>query len=322
MSELSAKKHKALKLGAAAIGITGCAGIIMNRLVLTRASKKISEMGEKHEAKKNAGAPVPEKDLLRQQSEAWYEAQEKSHVVLSNKSGKHLHGFVLEAPEKTHKWALVVHGYTSNALGMSDYALGYSKMGFNILLPILRGHDISEYRNITMGWLDRLDMLYWIDYILKLDPDAEIVLHGVSMGAATVMMTTGEALPENVKCCVADCGYSSVWDEFKNELSATYKLPAFPVLYAADAATKIIGGFGFKEASSIEQLKKSKTPTLFIHGENDAFVPYRMLDLNYNAAACEKEKLSIPDAEHAESCRVHPEIYWPEVERFVSKYIK
>ena len=72
MSELSAKKHKALKLGAAAIGITGCAGIIMNRLVLTRASKRISEMREKREAKKNAGAPVPEKDLLRQQSEALF----------------------------------------------------------------------------------------------------------------------------------------------------------------------------------------------------------------------------------------------------------
>ncbi len=322
MNILKRKKHTLLKVATAATAASAGAGIVLNRLVLTRASKKISEYGDARAIKKNGEPELLPKDLLRKQSEEWYEAHEKTHITITNGEGKHLNGFIINADESTHRWAITVHGYTSTAIGMSEFAQFYNGLGYNVLLPVLRGHDISEHRNITMGWLDRLDMLYWIQHILSIDPKAEIVLHGVSMGAATVMMTTGEKLPENVKCCVADCGYSSVWDEFSNELKNTYHLPKFPTLYSASLATKLISGFSFKEASSVKQLKKSVTPTLFIHGEKDAFVPYRMLDLNYNAASCEKEKLSIPDAEHAESCRVHPEIYWSEVERFVSKYIK
>lgn len=322
MNLLKTKKHTLLKATAVGAAVTLGSGLVLNRLVLTRASKKINEYNDAREIKKNGTPELLPKELLRKKSEEWYDATEKTHITVTNGEGKHLNGFVINAPEETHRWAITVHGYTSNPLGMSEFAQFYNSLGYNVLLPVLRGHDISEHRNITMGWLDRLDMLYWLQYIISTDADAEIVLHGVSMGAATVMMTTGEKLPANVKCCVADCGYSSVWDEFANELKATYHMSKFPILYSASLVTKLISGFTFKEASSVNQLKKSTTPTLFIHGEKDAFVPYHMLDLNYNAAACEKEKLSIPDAEHAESCRVHPEIYWSEVKRFVSKYIK
>ena len=41
---------------------------------------------------------------------------------------------------------------------------------------------------------------------------AEIILHGSSMGAATVLMASGDDLPENVKAIIADSGYTSVWD--------------------------------------------------------------------------------------------------------------
>ena len=95
-----------------------------------------------------------------------------------------------------------------------------------------------------------------------------------------------------------------------------------PVLIPSTVVSKIVNGYGFKEASCVNQLKKSVTPTIFIHGEEDLFVPYRMMDLNYNAAACEKEKLSIPDAEHAEAHLVHPDLYWSNTFRFIDKYVK
>ena len=60
-----------------------------------------------------------------------------------------------------------------------------------------------------------------IQQILKKDPNAEIALFGVSMGGATVMMTSGEDLPSNVKVIIEDCGYSTVMDEF------TYQLKRF-----------------------------------------------------------------------------------------------
>ncbi len=314
------KKSAKVLLGAGAVFFGS--GLAMNTFVLTRASKKVSDFKKDIEEKNNPIDRTIPKEILRTEGDAWVDSKEYDHIVIKNRKNQSLHGYIVKAKEETDKWLICIHGYTSSPKGMGSYALHYYNRGYNVLLPCLRGHDISEHRSITMGWLDRLDICDWISYLIEMYSNPQIVLHGVSMGAATVMMTTGEDLPENVKCAVADCGYSSVWDEFKNEMKQTYHVPAFPVLYAGNLATKVISGFGFKEASCVEQLKKSKTPTIFLHGEKDLFVPYRMLDLNYNAAACEKEKVSIPDAEHAEAHLVHPELYWGNTFRFVDKYIK
>ena len=314
---------KSAKALLASAGVFTGIGVAMNAFVLTRVSKKFDNVKKEIEEKKNPTDPTLPQNILRAEGDAWVDTKDYDHIVIKNHENKSIHGLIVTQKEPTDKWLICVHGYTSGPKGMGSYAMHYYDKGFNILLPSLRGHDLSEHQHISMGWLDRLDIVDWIQYLINTyDRDIQIVLHGVSMGSATVMMTTGEHLPFNVKCCVADCGFSSVWDEFKNELKATYHLSTFPTLYSASLVSKVFGGYGFKEASSIEQLKKSKTPTLFIHGEKDEFVPYRMLDLNYNAASCEKEKLSIPDAEHADSHLIHPEIYWPEVFKFVDKYIK
>lgn len=313
---------KTTKLLVGGVGLFAGMGAVMNTMVLTRASKTISDRNKEIEERKKPTDFNAPKEILRAEGDAWVDSMEHDHIIIKNRKNQSLHGYIVKANAETDKWLICIHGYTSSPKGMGSYALHYYNRGYNVLLPCLRGHDISEHRSITMGWLDRLDICDWINYLIDTNENPQIVLHGVSMGAATVMMTTGEDLPPNVKCAVADCGYSSVWDEFKNEMKETYHVPAFPVLYAGNLATKVISGFGFKEASCVEQLKKSKTPTIFLHGEKDLFVPYRMLDLNYNAAACEKEKVSIPDAEHAEAHLVHPELYWKSTFNFVEKYIK
>ncbi|MBO5066326.1 MAG: alpha/beta hydrolase [Clostridia bacterium] len=314
------KKSAKVLLGTAGV-FTGI-GIAMNACVLTRLSKTISDKKCELEEKKNPTDPNSPVALLEAEGDAWLEKQDYDHIVIKNAKNKPIHAYVVKAKEPTDKWVICVHGYTSEPKRMGSYALHHHNRGYNILLPALRGHNVSEQHNITMGWLDRLDMLDWINYLIKTYGDISIVLHGVSMGAATVMMTTGEKLPENVKCCVADCGYSSVWDEFKNEMKQTYHTPPLPILIPSTVVSKVVNGYGFREASCVNQLKKSVTPTIFIHGEEDVFVPYRMMDLNYNAAACEKEKLSVPDAEHAEAHLVHPELYWSNTFRFIDKYVK
>ncbi|MEC2597045.1 alpha/beta hydrolase, partial [Bacillus cereus] len=95
---------------------------------------------------------------------------------------------------------------------------------------------------VGMGWHDRKDVLIWIQQILKKDPNAEIALFGVSMGGATVMMTSGEDLPSNVKVIIEDCGYSTVIDEFTYQLKDLFHLPKFPVMNAANTVTKLRAG--------------------------------------------------------------------------------
>ncbi|MDU7538224.1 MAG: alpha/beta hydrolase, partial [Peptostreptococcaceae bacterium] len=219
-----------------------------------------------------------------------------------------LHAYEVKNENKTDKWAIVVHGYTSEGKLLSSKAKHLYNMGYNVLVPDLRSHGTSEGNYIGMGWHDRLDIIGWINYIVKNNPNSEIALHGTSMGSATVLMVSGEKLPSNVKAIVADCGYTSVYDEFSYQLKQLFNLPAFPIMNFSDVVTHIRAGYCLNDASAINQVKKSTTPILYIHGDKDDFVPYYMMDELYNATNSEKEKLTIEGGEHANSDLVNPKL--------------
>lgn len=240
---------------------------------------------------------------------------------ITSQDGLKLHSYHVKNQSSSNKWVITVHGYTSEGINMSSYAKKYYDNGYNVLIPDLRSHGLSEGDYIGMGWDDRLDIISWINYILNEDPNADIVLHGISMGAATVLMTSGEKIPSNVKVIIADCGYTSVWDEFAYQLDDLFSLPEFPILNVSSIVSKIRAGYFLGEASSIEQVKKSKTPILYIHGDQDDFVPYYMMEELYNATSSEKEMLTIKGSEHAKASEVDPETYWTTVNNFINKYI-
>ena len=230
-----------------------------------------------------------------------------------------LHSYVVT--QNSNKWAIVVHGYGGSGKLMSDKSKYFYDMGYNVLIPDLRGHGKSEGDYIGMGWKDRLDIISWINFIIKENPNAEIVLHGTSMGAATVLMTSGENLPSNVKAIVADCAYTSAWDEFSYQLETYLKVPSYYILNVTNMVTKLKAGYSLKEASALECVKKATVPILFIHGDKDKFVPYSMMDKLYDATSSPKEKLTIDGGEHANSDLVSPFLYWLTVEDFLNQYV-
>ena len=230
-----------------------------------------------------------------------------------------LHSYVVT--QNSNKWAIVVHGYGGSGKLMSDKSKYFYDMGYNVLIPDLRGHCKSEGDYIGMGWKDRLDIISWINFIIKENPNAEIVLHGTSMGAATVLMTSGENLPSNVKAIVADCAYTSAWDEFSYQLETYLKVPSSYILNVTNMVTKLKAGYSLKEASALECVKKATVPILFIHGDKDKFVPYSMMDKLYDATSSPKEKLTIDGGEHANSDLVSPFLYWLTLEDFLNQYV-
>ena len=230
-----------------------------------------------------------------------------------------LHSYVVT--QNSNKWAIVVHGYGGSGKLMSDKSKYFYDMGYNVLIPDLRGHCKSEGDYIGMGWKDRLDIISWINFIIKENPNAEIVLHGTSMGAATVLMTSGENLPSNVKAIVADCAYTSAWDEFSYQLETYLKVPSSYILNVTNMVTKLKAGYSLKEASALECVKKATVPILFIHGDKDKFVPYSMIDKLYDATSSPKEKLTIDGGEHANSDLVSPFLYWLTLEDFLNQYV-
>lgn len=254
-------------------------------------------------------------------AEDWFDQGERTSWQLTATDGLSLSAYYLPAQTNHHKTAILAHGYMGQATDMIQYAKIYHDLGYNVLLPDARGHGKSQGDYIGFGWHERKDYLQWIDRIVKQDPKSEIMLHGVSMGAATVMMTSGEQLPENVKAFVEDCGYSSVNDELSYQLNQLFHLPDFPLIPVTSLVTKIRAGYFFGEADTLKQLRKNTRPMLFIHGDQDDFVPYTMLDQVYQATNGPKEKYVVHGAKHAEALRTNPTLYQQKITAFAAKYL-
>ncbi len=190
--------------------------------------------------------------------------------------GVRLHALYAAAPVPTDRTAVIVHGYTDCAVRMLMIGYLYNHdLGYNILLPDLHYHGQSEGRAIRMGWLDRFDLLHWMEVADGIfGGDTRMVVHGISMGAATTMMASGEPQRPYVRCFVEDCGYTGVWDEFSKELKSSFGLPAFPLLYTASWLCDLKYGWNFREASALAQVAKCELPMLFIHGDADDYVPH------------------------------------------------
>lgn len=271
-------------------------------------------------AQHNALNFAEERMLSMRRDADWIRENGGENWETTSIDGLRLHATALMGDAPEDSWVLICHGYNGDGTQMATSARRFFGKGYNILLPDARGCGKSEGGYFGMGWHDRFDVIAWLNRINATHSPKNIFLYGVSMGGATVMMTSGEKLPDNIRAIVEDCGYSSAHDEFAYQLKKMYGLPAFPLMNFASLVTRIRAGYWLEEASAMKQVAKSVTPMLFIHGADDTFVPIEMLARVYDSAKCAKEKLVIEKAGHAGSSVAEPDIYWGAVDTFMEKY--
>lgn len=242
-------------------------------------------------------------------------------------SGEIHHAVYLRAERAQGRTAIILHGYRDSARKFLYLGRMYHQvMQYNILMPDLHAHGLSEGETIGMGWNERHDVRHWIEVAEDIFHShvrlCSMVIHGVSMGAATAMNVSGEELPHYVRAFIADCGYTSVWDEFSGRLWDQFGLPDFPLLYTTDLLCRYRYGWSFREASPLEQVKRCGHPMLFIHGESDTFVPTEMVHRLYAAKPDPKQLWIVPHTRHAASYTNFPEEYIRQVLDFLYYYME
>ena len=224
--------------------------------------------------------------------------------------------------ENSKRWAVLLHGFGGSMEDMYDVAMHYAKEGYNILLPDLRANGESEGSMIGMGWLDRLDVINWIDVLLKDYPDAEIVIHGVDMGADTALMLAGEPVKSSVKAIVAEGAYDNAWDVVKEEYKVRHEdWPAFPILNMINPVLKVWGGYSLKEADAVKQVKQTDIPILYIQGDGDTYATADMTKALDQATASTHEVFTITNAIHGNCRYADADAYYNKTFEFVGGYI-
>ena len=221
-------------------------------------------------------------------------------------------------------WLIMLHGYRSGA--ERDFCGGLKfgiDSGFNVLLVDQRAHGKSEGKCLTFGIKERYDCLTWINYVIsRAGGSCKIALYGMSMGAATVLMAAGSELPKNVACIVADCGYTSPKAIIKKVIREMH-YPVFPTYALVRLGGMLFGGFDIEEYSAVQAMEKCDIPVLFIHGDDDRFVPCDMGRENHRHCRAEGKKLLIvPNAGHGMSYMSDKRAYLGTVSEFLKSALE
>ncbi len=218
---------------------------------------------------------------------------------------------------------ILFHGYKGN--GERDLSGGIErcfKIGRNAIIVDQRGAGKSDGHTISFGINEHKDAIRWAEYVVEhFGKDTKIILAGVSMGAATVLMASGRELPENVVCILADCGYTSPKEIIMKTIKEM-KLPPKIMYPFVKLGARLFGGFRLDEYSPMEAVKSSKTPTIFIHGTNDDFVPYYMSEKMYKECTALKSLAPIEGAGHGLAYPVNKELYLKAIMDFEKEWNK
>lgn len=315
------KTKKGLFIGATALAGAFAAfnGALLYQ-VMDRRGKLIGKMGEK-----KFPIDVDEDGNFKMfdTRTKWTENADHEDIVLSNR-GLNLKGYFYPSNQSSDVYVFCSHGYRSNGKGEFDgLAKFYHEMGYNVFLVDHQGAGKSEGKNISFGYFEKQDCMKWLEYILgRFGSDIKIILHGISMGSATVMMMSDdENLPENVKLIIADCGYTDVATQFSNVIRE-FKIPASPFIKTTQLFNKMAYRFDYATIRPIDNVKNAKVPILFIHGRDDCFIDPNMAYELYNACTSPKDLLIVDGADHAQSYDTDPKTYGDKVKEFISEYLK
>lgn len=232
----------------------------------------------------------------------WIDGADFEPIYLTSKDGLRLYAKLITHREGVLGTVIFVHGYHSSV--RRDLAVqvktAYDE-GYNVLMIFHRSHGPSEGKYICFGAKERYDVLLWTEYIAERFEGMPIALFGLSMGAATVMMSSALELPENVRCLIADCGFTSPREIIANTLRYKHKIMVYPTIFFMNFWGILLAKFNFKEVSTLKTLKKNTRPLLLIHGDSDAYVPTEMSRKNALVHPELTELYIVEGAKHAQA---------------------
>ncbi len=268
------------------------------------------------------GSPIPEKGrILREESRRWFDTQAFEELSVEAFDGIPLFARFLPVPSEPKGLILCFHGYHSSCRrDLSIQAHALHKAGYHLLLVSQRAHGKSGGRYICFGAKEHRDALSWCEYMSRRFPSLPMALMGLSMGASTVLMSLSLGLPHNVKCVIADCGFTSPWEIIWRTLRYKHKIFPFPAIYFMNYWSRNLAHFDYRQISVLDILSEGSLPVLLFHGERDRFVPTEMSKKMAAIAPNRIELVIVSGAKHAQAVLFSPEEYISKLLLFLGEH--
>ena len=284
-------------------------GYYMFRLAVRRDEKRQNHGWD--EPLKQWSTVTDEDFVSMQKGEKFIKSMLSEYVSITSRDGLKLSGRVFENPARRGVFILV-HGYRSeHAETAGMFVDMYHRLGFDVFAPDNTAHGESEGRTIGFDLYESEDALRWTSYLkARAGRPLQIILHGFSLGGATVMKMS-DRVGKEVKFIVEDSGYTEV----NSLLSATPLDPQLKVIY------KKLTGLDLQDTDVRPNLERARVPILFVQGKEDKLVPADHGPYLYEFYQGPKDCLFVPGARHIESMHVDPEGYEKKLSEMIGKYI-
>lgn len=290
-----------------AVAVQGAMGVVLCNFVLEPGNIAHSE-----KASKIIIAPLSneaEKQWLAKNAEAVEIEGEEGHILKALRVDNYI---------TAHSYVILCHPVTAGVSDMASYACHYYELGFNVVIPHMRGCGESDYDTLSMGVYDNEDILRWVNMIVSEDSEAQIFLHGLGIGGSAVLIASGDELPSNVKGVIADSSYADLEDLFKVNCEKLYDLPPFPAVKIGGVYLESLVGWSFEDGLVTEKVKNSRLPILLFHGGDDNIVPVSHSNDLYEALPVEgSDHVLISGAAHCQCLNKNPDKYWRNVDSFI-----
>lgn len=215
---------------------------------------------------------------------------------------------------------VMCHGFRGCSLDLMGAAAELNAKGHSVLLFDFRGHGKSEGKRSSIGYKERRDVWAAVQY-LKNRPEVDpqrIGALGISMGAATVILTAAEC--PDIKAVVADSSFATLRDVVYQGFKNIFKLPGPMVAGPTLMFSEMFAGFKTRWVRPIDAVSAiAPRPIMLIHSRSDDLIAYEHCNRLYEAAAEPKQQWLVDGATHARAGVVYYDEYLARVNEFFTQ---
>jgi uncharacterized protein len=207
-------------------------------------------------------------------------------IILNTADGQKLEAWYL-LTDSAKGTVILFHGHGGNKSGVINEAAAFRRLGYNTLLVDFRAHGGSSGNTCTIG-VDEAQDVYAAYNHIKAGGETNIVLWGISLGAATITKASADYPDMKPAKIILEMPFGSLMDAVEGRVKLM-GLPGQPLATLLTFWGGTQHGFWAFKNKPYAFAKKITSPVLIQWGQHDPRVKRSEIDAVYNNITVQKK---------------------------------